>query len=57
MATDIIHSCFGTFSLAIMWGGLAVVAAIFGMLLISESSSAVRPPGCQRGAQATRPLP
>jgi len=45
----VLNSTFGTFSTALIWGGLAVVAAIFAFLMISESSSGVRPPGCQRG--------
>jgi hypothetical protein len=50
----VLHSAFGTFSTALLWGGLAVGAAILAFLLISESSSGVRPPGCQRGAPASK---
>jgi hypothetical protein len=50
----VIHSTFSTISTALIWGGLAVVAAIFAVLMISESSSGVRPPGCQRGTPANK---
>jgi hypothetical protein len=52
----VVHSALGTFSSAILWGGLAVGAAVFALLLISESNSGVRPPGCQRGIKATKAL-
>jgi len=52
----VVHSALGTFSSAILWGGLAVGAAVFALLLISESNSGVRPPGCQRGIRAEKPL-
>jgi len=53
----VVHSALGTFSSAILWGGLAVGAAVFALLLISESNSGVRPPGCQRSIGAGKPLP
>ena len=56
MATNIIHASFGMFSVVMVWGGLAVAAAIIVFLMISESSSGVRPPGCQRGAHAQKPV-
>jgi hypothetical protein len=49
MTTNIIHRCFGIFSASIVWVGLAVSAAVAALLLVSEGSSGVRPPGCQRG--------
>jgi hypothetical protein len=52
MTNVVFHSAFGMFSVAMFWGGLAVAAAVFAILLISESSSGVRPPGCQRGFSA-----
>jgi hypothetical protein len=52
----VVHSALGTFSSAILWGGLAVGAAVFALLLISESNSGVRPPGCQRGIKVTKAL-
>jgi hypothetical protein len=39
MTNTVFHSAFGVFSAAMLWGGLAVAAAIFAILLISESSS------------------
>ncbi len=48
----VLQSALGTFIAGILWGGLAVGAAVFALLLISESSSGVRPPGCQRGIGA-----
>jgi len=53
----VVHSALGTFSSAILWGGLAVGAAVFALLLISESNSGVRPPCCQRSIGAGKPLP
>jgi hypothetical protein len=50
----VLHSIFGTFSTALLWGGLAVLAAIFAFLLISEGSSGVRPPACQRGMPTSK---
>jgi hypothetical protein len=50
----VINSTFGTVSTALIWGGLAVVAAVFAVLMISESSSGVRPPGCQRRTPANK---
>jgi hypothetical protein len=52
MTNAVFHSAFGMFSAAMLWGGLAVAAAVFAILLISESNSGVRPPGCQRGVPA-----
>jgi hypothetical protein len=52
----VVHSALGTFTSAILWGGLAVGAAVFALLLISESNSGVRPPGCQRGLRTEKPL-
>jgi len=52
MTNNVFHSAFGMFSVAMLWGGLAVAAAVFAILLLSESSSGVRPPGCQRGVAA-----
>ena len=53
----VVHSALGTFSSAILWGGLAVGAAVFALLLLSESNSGVRPPGCRRTIGAGKPLP
>jgi hypothetical protein len=50
----VVHSALGTFSSAILWGGLAVGAAVFALLLVSETNSGVRPPGCQRGFKADK---
>lgn len=50
----VVHSALGTFSSAILWGGLAVGAAVFALLLVSETNSGVRPPGCQRGIRADK---
>jgi hypothetical protein len=52
----VVHSALGTFSAAILWGGLAVGAAVFALLLVSESNSGVRPPGAQRGMRVSKPL-
>lgn len=53
----VVHSALGTFSSAILWGGLAVGAAVFALLLISEGNSGARPPGCRRSMGAGKPLP
>jgi len=50
----VFHSAVGTFSTALLWGGLAIAAAIFAFLLISEASPGVRPPGLQRGAPVSK---
>jgi hypothetical protein len=50
----VFHSAVGTFSKALLWGGLAIAAAIFAFLLISEASPGVRPPGFQRGAPVSK---
>ena len=50
----VINSTFSTVSTALIWGGLAVVAAVFALLMISESSSGVRPPGSHRGTPASK---
>lgn len=42
------HSALGTFTSVVFWGGLAVGAAVFALLLVCESNSGVRPPGCRR---------
>jgi hypothetical protein len=52
MTNTVFHSAFGMFSAAMFWGGMAVAAVVFAILLITESSSGVRPPGCQRGLPA-----
>ncbi len=52
----VVQSALGTFSSAILWGGLAIGAAVFALLLISEGNSGARPPGCQRGMRADKPL-
>ncbi len=52
----VFHSALGTFTFAIIWGGLAVGAAVFALLLISESNSGVRPPGYQRSIRAGKAL-
>jgi hypothetical protein len=52
----VVHSALGTFSSAILWGGLAVGAAVVALLLVSETNSGVRPPGCQRGIRAGKAL-
>jgi len=51
MTNFAVNAVFGTFSTAILWGGVAVVAAIFAILLVSESSSGARAPSYQRGTQ------
>ena len=53
----VVQSALGTFGSVILWGGLAVGAAVFALLLISESNSGVRPPGCQRSMRAGKPVP
>lgn len=50
------HSALGTFTSVVFWGGLAVGAAVFALLLVSETNSGARPPGCQRGLRADKPL-
>ena len=52
MTNAVFHSAFGMFSAAMFWGGMAVAAVILAILLITENSSGVRPPGCQRGLPA-----
>jgi hypothetical protein len=49
----VFHWTFGSFGTALLWGGLAIAARIFALLLISESSSGVRPPA----APASRFIP
>jgi len=51
----VVHSALGTYTSALLWGGLAAGAAIFALLLVSETSSSVRPPRCQPGGRASRP--
>jgi len=52
MIHTVFHSAFGMFSAAMFWGGLAVAAAIFAILLISESSCSARPSDYQQGLPA-----
>lgn len=51
----VVHSALGTFTSVVFWGGLAVGAAVFALLLVCESNSGVRPPGCRRGMRAQKP--
>jgi hypothetical protein len=48
MEQFVVHTAFGTYTSALLWGALAVAAAVFALILVSETSSGVRPPGCQR---------
>lgn len=50
------YSALGTFTSVVFWGGLAVGAAVFALLLVSETNSGVRPPGCQRGIRTEKPV-
>ena len=51
-----VHPALGTYTCALLWGGLAAAAAIFALLLVSETSSGGRPPGSQRGIGASKAL-
>jgi hypothetical protein len=51
----LVHSALGTYTFALLWGGLAAAASIFALLLVSETSSGGRPPGCQRRMRASKP--
>jgi hypothetical protein len=51
----VVHSALGTDTSALLWGGLAAGAAIFALLLVSETSCGGRPPGCQRRIRAGKP--
>jgi len=52
----VVYSALGTFTSVVFWGGLAVGAAVFALLLVSETNSGVRPPGCQRGIRTEKPV-
>ena len=56
MERFVIQSALGTLSSALLWGGLAVGAAVFALVLVSETNSGVRPPGCQRGIRNGKAL-
>jgi hypothetical protein len=51
MTTDFLHLSLGAYSTGLVWAAVAGGLSVLGLLIVSESSSGARPPGCQRGAK------
>jgi len=51
MTPDFLHHSFGIYSTGLLWTVVAGGVCVLGLLMLSESSSGARPPGCQRGAK------
>ena len=51
MTPDFLHHSLGVYSTGLVWAAVAGGLCVLGLLALSESSSGVKPPGCQRGAR------
>ena len=55
MSQDFLHQFASQFGTMLMWGGVAVGAAILATIFLAESNSGVRPPGVRKfGGQSDR---
>ena len=51
MTPDLLHQSLGIYSTGLVGAAVAGGLCVLGLLMVSESSSGAKPPGCQRGAR------